>query len=93
MSRVDYHGTGAGLGRIDKTGDANSATDYMLTCGCGLALGPLGGYRANAEGQRSVCCPRCEMVTILDKSAQVIRFLPMRLIVEAQTNTTRGAGT
>ncbi len=84
MSKVAFHGEGAGLGRVEKGGDANSAANYMLTCGCGLELGPVGGYRVNPEGFRSVCCPRCEMVTILDKDAKIMKFLPMKDLVAMQ---------
>jgi hypothetical protein len=84
MSKIDFHGEGAGLGRIEKSGDANSAANYMLTCGCGLQLGPIGGYRPDAEGRRCIACPQCEMVTVTDKNAQILKFVAMKDIVEAQ---------
>ncbi len=84
MSKVAFHGVGAGLGRVEKSGDHGSVTDYVLTCGCGLELGPLGGYRPDTEWRRCLCCPRCEMVTVTDKDAKVIKFVPMKDIVAAQ---------
>lgn len=84
MSKVAFHGKGAGLGRVERSGDANSATDYVLTCGCGLELGPLGSYRQDTEGRRCVVCPRCEMVTVTDERGQILKFVPLKTVVEAQ---------
>ena len=87
MSKITFHGEGAGLGKVQNNGDANSANNYVLTCGCGLELGPLGGYRQDTEGRRCMACPRCNMVTVTDKDAKILKFIPMKDILEAQKRT------
>lgn len=78
MTILRFDGEGAGLG-LRRSGDANEVTSYTLLCGngeCSLELGPLGGYTENAEGQRSVCCPRCDMVTAVDENGQLVALVP-----------------
>ena len=84
MSKITFHGDGAGLGKVTRTGDQNNAANYVLTCGCGLELGPIGGHRADALGRRCVGCPRCQMATVLDKDGQVLNFVPISAILEMQ---------
>jgi hypothetical protein len=54
-----------------KGGDANDPHNYALSCTCGIALGLLDRFRPNAQGFRSVLCPRCSKVVIVDGSGQV----------------------
>jgi hypothetical protein len=84
MSKIAYHGEGAGLGRVERGGDRNSAANYVLTCACGLELGPLGGHRQDDEGRRAIGCPRCLMATIVDKNGQILKHLPISVILEMQ---------
>ncbi len=76
MSKIVFHGEGAGLGRVEKGGDANSISNYMIECACGTHL-VLGGCRADDEGRRCVGCPKCEMATVVDKHGQILKVLPI----------------
>jgi len=89
MSKLDFRGIGAGLGK-KLGGDAHDITSYILTCGCGLELGPLGGHRTDEEGRRCVGCPQCQMATVLDKNGQVIKFVPISSILELQQKAAGG---
>lgn len=90
MSKIAFHGEGAGLGRIEKGGDANSPANYVLTCGCGLELGPIGGNRADDMGRRCIGCPRCQMATVVDKNGQILNFVPISAILEMQKKAASG---
>jgi hypothetical protein len=48
-----------------ESGDANDPMNYTLTCKCSAFLGPLGRFRENKDGWRSILCPKCEMVTLI----------------------------
>jgi hypothetical protein len=76
MSKVVFHGEGAGLGRVEKGGDTNDVANYCVECSCGMTL-VLGGNRRDAEGRICVGCPRCEMATVVDRSGQVLKVLPI----------------
>lgn len=73
MSKLVYVGNKAGLltAGTDKAGDMNSPADYVLSCGCGVELGPLVRFSPNAEGHRSCFCPRCKHVTIVKKDGAI----------------------
>lgn len=71
MSIVRFEGEGAGLGVTKNNGDASSAYNYTVTCKCDTFLGVLGGFRANAEGKRSLYCPKCSHVTVVGPTGQV----------------------
>jgi hypothetical protein len=46
-------------------GDRNDPLNYTLTCKCDAILGPLGRFRVNEDGWRSVMCPACQQVTLV----------------------------
>lgn len=77
MSKVDFKGQSAGLAGEARGGDANSAFDYVVTCGCGVNLGVLGAFSKNAEGRRTIYCSRCKHVTVM-KEAQVERYISVK---------------
>lgn len=77
MSKVDFKGQNAGLAEAVRGGDANSAFDYVVTCGCGASLGVLGAFSKNAEGRRTIYCARCKHVTVM-KNAQVERYIDVK---------------
>jgi hypothetical protein len=76
-ARVEFHGEGAGLGRVERGGDASSPFNYMVFCQCNLELGSLGAFKANEAGQRSVYCPQCQNVVIIDDKAQILAVRPL----------------
>lgn len=43
----------------------NSPNNYDLTCSCKTLLGPLGRFRVNEEGWRSILCPTCNVATLV----------------------------
>lgn len=76
-ARVEFHGTGAGLGHVSSEGDRNDAANYVLFCGCSSHLGPLARFPADAQGRRAITCPICEHVTVVDGQAQVMAYKPI----------------
>ena len=76
MSVVRFEGEGAGLGKTQNNGDASSPYNYTVTCKCGTFLGVLGGFRANAEGKRSLFCPKCLHATVVGETGQVEGYFP-----------------
>lgn len=63
--KVEFKGQNAGLRHEGRGGDANSAFDYFITCGCGAPLGVLGAFSENADGRRTIYCAGCEHVCIM----------------------------
>lgn len=63
--KVEFKGQNAGLSQESRGGNSNSPFDYFVTCGCGTPLGVLGAFSQNAEGRRTIYCPRCEKVCIM----------------------------
>lgn len=90
MSKIVFHGEGAGLGRVQKNGDANSLSNYVIECGCGTTL-VLGGNRPDAEGRLCVGCPKCEMATVVSKDAQVLAVVPIAAIRKMQIDNAKKA--
>jgi len=82
-ARVEYHGEGAGLGRIEKGGDTSSRYNYVVFCQCNLQLGPLGGFKQDKLGRSSLCCPRCQQVLIIDDKAQILSIQPLAKVLES----------
>lgn len=88
MSKIVYRGETAGLKRTgSRAGDMNSPFDYEVYCHCEregepTLLGPLGRFAPNAVGDRSVVCPRCKDVTVVDKNAQVKLVAPLQSVLE-----------
>lgn len=80
-ARIEFHGEGAGLGRVEMGGDASSRNNYVLFCQCNIQLGPLGKFRVDILGRSSVCCPRCESVIIVDVNAQIISIQPLSTVL------------
>jgi hypothetical protein len=88
MSKVAFHGQLAGMqSKATKSGNSNSLTDYVLTCGCGTDLGPVARFLPDSEGRRCAACPKCNMATVLDKNAVVLKFLPVAEILAAVAKT------
>jgi hypothetical protein len=80
MSKILFKGQNAGLGKAASGGDASSVFDYEITCGCGKLLGVLGGFRANEAGTRTLFCPICQHVTLVDKNAQITNYVPFNTL-------------
>lgn len=74
MSHLRFDGQGAGLGSR-KGGNANSLTDYTLICSCQAELGPVAGFFPNADGVRTVFCPKCQHITLVNKEGQVAGYV------------------
>jgi hypothetical protein len=75
MSHLRFDGQGAGLGER-RGGNANSLTDYSLVCTCQSELGPVMGFFPNANGDRTVYCPQCKHVTIVDRDGKIAAYVP-----------------
>lgn len=83
MSQLRFDGQGAGLGQ-QKGGNANSPYDYTVVCGCKTELGVLGAFSPNAAGARSVLCPVCAHVTVMDRVGQITYVkAPPELVAKA----------
>ena len=67
MSKLAYCGRGSRL----------EPMCYDLTCSCGTLLGPLGRFRENPEGWRTVACPTCNDVTAV-KGMEIRKLGPMK---------------
>ena len=60
------------------TGNQNSEYDYTLFCQCTVELGPLGRFRPNADGIRTVLCPECDSMTIITKNGQIAKVVKIK---------------
>jgi hypothetical protein len=82
-ARIEFHGEGAGLGRVETGGDASSRANYVVFCKCDLQLGPLGKFRVDDLGRSSICCPRCQSVLIIDENAKILSVQPLKAVLAA----------
>lgn len=89
MSHLRFDGQGAGLNKR-MGGNANSASDYTLICTCETELGVLARYFPNDSGARSVFCPRCHHITIVNAEGQVTAYVlaPKEIIAKAVSRST-----
>lgn len=86
-ARVEYHGQGAGLGRIERGGDTSSPYNYVLFCQCNAQLGPLGAWKADKLGRRAIACPYCQHAIIVGAEAQILKVCPVSEILAMQKAT------
>jgi len=94
MSKLDFKGEGAGLGKELRNGDRSNPFNYVITCGCGTELGPLGRFRANGEGVRTPYCPVCRHVTIVKADGQIANYVPATTLLQkhAEAQAAKEAG-
>lgn len=79
-----FDGLLAGLFGRTGSGDVNDAANYTLFCpNCGSALGVLAKWKPWRDGTRAVRCTyqdeehrSCDVVTVLDRNAAILRVAP-----------------